>query len=41
MNPAPLFFGLGEHVSKGRPEPERTVSDGDDRCPQVAVAQVS
>ncbi len=41
MYPATLLFGLGEHVSKGRPEPERTVSDSDGRCPHVAVTQVS
>jgi hypothetical protein len=37
----PLLFGLGEHVSKGCPEPERAVSDRDHQCPHVAVAQVS
>ncbi len=40
VHPTPLLFGLGEHVSKRRPEPERTVSYRDDRCPHVAVTQV-
>jgi hypothetical protein len=38
---AALPFGPGEDVSERRPEPELTVSDRDDRCPYLAVAQVS
>ena len=40
VHPTPLLFGLGEHVTKCRPEPECTVANSDDRCPHVAVTQV-
>ena len=38
VHPTPLLFGLREHVSKGRPEPERSVSDSHDRGAHVAMS---
>jgi len=37
MHPTPLLFGLREHVSERCPEPEGTVTDGNDRGPHVTV----
>ena len=42
VEPAPLLLGLGEHLAKRLPEPQRAVADGQHRGPHptaLAVAQ--